>query len=70
MKKKIQLKPLKIKEELKNDLPLFYHYIRYNKLKPGDPLADTEFSGQTQSLIFFARPERPVSKILDVNQLM
>ncbi len=37
---------------------------------PGDPFQFTEFSEQTQSLVFFGKPEKPVSKILDMNELL
>ena len=69
MKNKIRLQPLTIKEELNKNIPLFYHFISYNKLKPGNPFAYTEFSQKAQSLIFFGRPEKPVSKIIDVTLL-
>lgn len=70
MKKKIVLENLPIREDLKKDIPLFYHFIKYNKLVPGDPFAFTEFSERTQSLVFFGKPEKPVSKIINVEELI
>lgn len=63
---KIKLQHLKIAENLKMDLPLFYHRILYNKLEAGDPFSQTEFSEQTQSLVFFERPGKLISKIIDL----
>ncbi|MEO6814919.1 MAG: hypothetical protein ABI172_13390 [Ginsengibacter sp.] len=65
MKQKIALKPLPVREEILVDIPLFYHFIYYNQLEQRDPLDYTEFSEQTQSLVHFSRPEKPVSKIID-----
>jgi hypothetical protein len=65
MKKTLKLKLLPIKEEVKESIPLFYHFIYHNKLKPGNPFRYTEFSEKSQSLTQFNRPEKPVSKIVD-----
>jgi hypothetical protein len=65
MKEKIALKRLRIKEELKAGIPLFYHFIYYNQLEPRNPFDYTEFNERTQSLVNFSRPEKPVSKIID-----
>lgn len=70
MKKKIVLENLPIQENLKKDIPLFYHFISYNKLAPGDPFVFTEFSEKTQSLIFFRKPEKPVSKMINIEELI
>ena len=65
MKQKIQLKPLTVNEEVKECIPLFYHFIYYNQLEPRNPFDYTEFSDQAQSLVHFSRPEKSVSKIID-----
>lgn len=65
MKQKIHLKPLLIKEEITAHIPLFYHFIYYNQLEPGNPFDYTEFSELTQSLVHFNKPEKPVSKIIN-----
>ncbi|MGN6299161.1 MAG: hypothetical protein ACTHM7_20375 [Ginsengibacter sp.] len=68
MTKKIALKGLPLKEELKTEVPLFYHFIYYNKLKQWNPFDYTEFSHNTQSLVHFSGPEKPVSKIIDLSK--
>lgn len=68
MKKKIILENLPIQENLKKNIPLFYHFISYNKLVPGDPFALTELSEETQSLVFFGKPEKPVSKMINMEE--
>ena len=65
MNQKIQLKQLEISDEIKIQLPLFYHFIYYNQLEQRNPFDYTEFSEQAQSLVHFSRPEKPVSKIID-----
>lgn len=68
MKQKIALKPLPVKKEIKGSVPLFYHFIYYNQLEPGNPFDYTEFNEKTQSLVHFSRPEKPVSKIIDLSK--
>lgn len=65
MRQKIQLKQLEIAEEMKENLPLFYHFIYYNQLEQRNPFDYTEFSEQTQSLVHFGRSEKPISEIID-----
>ena len=65
MKQRLQLKLLTVSDEVKEFIPLFYHFIYYNRLEPGDPFKFTEMSEKTQSLVQFNRPEKPVSKIVD-----
>lgn len=66
---KIELCKLRIQERAERHLPLFYHFIFYNELVSGDPFTQTEFSNDTQSLVFFQRPEKLISKVIDMNIL-
>ena len=62
----MKLSKLDIDQETKKSLPLFYHFIQYNRLEPGNPLTYTEFCDRTQSLVFFQRPDKLISKVLDM----
>jgi hypothetical protein len=64
----IKTKKLEIpKEQLKN-LPIFYDFVLYNKLIPGDPFYWTRYSDKYKGLIHFFPPERFVSKIVDFSK--
>jgi|TARA_R100000789_G_scaffold59921_1_gene57422 hypothetical protein len=64
----IKLKKLRIAKKKLNNLPLFYNYAIYNKLKPNDPFYRTQYSTKFESIINFSKPEKPISKIIDFSK--
>jgi len=65
----IKLKKLEINNDKLESLPLFYNYIIYNKLIPCDPFYQTNFSEKFSSIIFYSKPDKPISKIIDFSKI-